>query len=295
MTQSEITAFLAIIQCGSFSSAAEHLYITQPALSRRIQALEKKVGYKLFERSRGFRNAALTEQGRVFVGIAEKMLDLLSETENIKSLSSSESLSITCIGSVNGIIMPDIYKQFIEKYDGVKLSISSQHSEQGYEYISKDKTDIGFIATDMYYKNVETRPFYKEKFVLICSENTKIKSSHPTSLDPGKEIFYQWSSEYSMWHSYWYGSETEPIAKMDGIMALDSVISIEGTWAVVPYSVAEKIKKASPISIYDISDGPSERIIYYIVKPGRRKAVINEFLNTAVECLNNIPYLTVIF
>ena len=49
MTQSEITAFLAIIQCGSFSSAAEHLYITQPALSRRIQALEKKVGYKLFK------------------------------------------------------------------------------------------------------------------------------------------------------------------------------------------------------------------------------------------------------
>ena len=78
-------------------------------------------------------------------------------------------------------------------------------------------------------------------------------------------------------------------------MALDSVISIEGTWAVVPFSVAEKIKKTSPITIYDIGDGPSERIIYYIIKPGRRKPVINEFLNTAVECLDKIPYLTVLF
>ena len=48
--------------------------------------------------------------------------------------------------------MPPVYKKFIEKNQGVRLSISAQHSDRGYEYVSKDLTDIGFIATDMYFK-----------------------------------------------------------------------------------------------------------------------------------------------
>ena len=59
MTNSEISAFLAIVECGSFSKAAEMLFITQPALSRRIQSLENEIGYKLFERNKGFRNAVI--------------------------------------------------------------------------------------------------------------------------------------------------------------------------------------------------------------------------------------------
>lgn len=48
MTFLEIEAFLKIAQCGSFSAAAEKLYITQPALGRRIRALEEELGYSLF-------------------------------------------------------------------------------------------------------------------------------------------------------------------------------------------------------------------------------------------------------
>ena len=46
MTFLEIEAFLNIVQYGSFSAAAEKLYVTQPALGRRIRALEEELGYK---------------------------------------------------------------------------------------------------------------------------------------------------------------------------------------------------------------------------------------------------------
>ena len=55
MTFLEIEAFLKIAQCGSFSAAAEKLYITQPALGRRIRALEEELGYSLFIRNKGVR------------------------------------------------------------------------------------------------------------------------------------------------------------------------------------------------------------------------------------------------
>ena len=65
MTFLEIEAFLSIVQYGSFSAAAEKLYVTQPALGRRIRALEEELGYSLFVRNKGVRHVELTRQGLV--------------------------------------------------------------------------------------------------------------------------------------------------------------------------------------------------------------------------------------
>ena len=55
MTFLEIEAFLKITETGSFSAAAEALYVTQPALWRRIRAMEEELGYPLFVRGKGLR------------------------------------------------------------------------------------------------------------------------------------------------------------------------------------------------------------------------------------------------
>ena len=55
MTELEIDAFLNIVKYGSITKAAEILYISQPALSRRIKSLESELQYKLFIRQKGVR------------------------------------------------------------------------------------------------------------------------------------------------------------------------------------------------------------------------------------------------
>ena len=72
MTFLEIEAFLNIVQHGSFSAAAEKLYVTQPALGRRIRALEEELGYTLFVRNKGVRHVELTKQGQAFIGLAQE-------------------------------------------------------------------------------------------------------------------------------------------------------------------------------------------------------------------------------
>ncbi len=76
MTQQEIEAFLETVKQGSISAAAEKFYITQPALSRRISILEEELGYVLFHRRKGSRNVELTEEGKAFLPIARKTLQL---------------------------------------------------------------------------------------------------------------------------------------------------------------------------------------------------------------------------
>ena len=72
MTFLEIEAFLNIVQHGSFFAVAEKLYVTQPALGRRIRALEEELGYTLFVRNKGARHAELTKQGQAFIGLAHR-------------------------------------------------------------------------------------------------------------------------------------------------------------------------------------------------------------------------------
>ena len=79
MTELEIDAFLNVIKHGSITKAAEVLYISQPALSRRIKSLENELQYKLFIRQNGVRHIELTPQGEAFVLITEKWKELLLE------------------------------------------------------------------------------------------------------------------------------------------------------------------------------------------------------------------------
>ena len=55
MTEGDIEAFLAVVHAGNISAAAARLYTTQPALSRRLRALEDELGYALLVRGKGLR------------------------------------------------------------------------------------------------------------------------------------------------------------------------------------------------------------------------------------------------
>ncbi|MCX8060105.1 MAG: LysR family transcriptional regulator, partial [Aquificaceae bacterium] len=75
---SKLKTFVAVADLGSFSRASEILYITQPAVTQQIKALERIVGAKLFQRQGG--RIVLTDEGKRIYQIAKS---LLSNYENL--------------------------------------------------------------------------------------------------------------------------------------------------------------------------------------------------------------------
>ena len=73
MELKQVTYFLTVAELGSFSSAADHLYISQSSLSKQIMALEKELGIELFDRSK--RNIVVTEAGATFRKHAQRIND----------------------------------------------------------------------------------------------------------------------------------------------------------------------------------------------------------------------------
>ena len=91
MTRTELESFLAVVQAGSLSAAAKNLYITQPALSRRIQSLEQELGYPLLQRSPGVRKITMTPQGEQFVSLATQWMGIWNEAQEIPARLSRKS------------------------------------------------------------------------------------------------------------------------------------------------------------------------------------------------------------
>ena len=75
----ELRTFLAVAEEKSFSAAAQRLFITQPAISKRIQSLENHLGTPLFDRIG--KRVYLTEAGSLLIERAETMLRLAKDTE----------------------------------------------------------------------------------------------------------------------------------------------------------------------------------------------------------------------
>lgn len=116
---------------GSFSKAAEKLFISQPALSATVKKVEKKIGTPLFDRSRS--PVRLTECGRKYIKIVEKIMEMEEEfagyVSNLNELSTG-SLSVGGTYLFAAYIFPGIFKKFQEMYPNVELRLIEGHTSQ---------------------------------------------------------------------------------------------------------------------------------------------------------------------
>ena len=106
MTTLDIETFFAVLDHGTMTAAAEALFITQPTLTARLQALEAEVGAPLFQRGKGQRHITLTEAGQRFLPLARRWQNLLTETQTFSSAGRREFLHVIAAYTANQYILP---------------------------------------------------------------------------------------------------------------------------------------------------------------------------------------------
>ncbi len=154
-----------IVRCNlNISDAANALYTSQPGVSKQIKLLEEELGIDIFVRN-GKRIVAITEPGKVVLGIAQRMLH---ETENLKQVGQefkqqdSGSLTIATTHTQARYALPRVVKAFTQRYPEVKLGLHQGSPVQIAEQVLSGEADIG-IAT-------ESLALYDELVTLPCYE-----------------------------------------------------------------------------------------------------------------------------
>lgn len=144
-----LKAFIAVAETGSFSLAAQRLYLTQPAVSKRIAALESQLDLTLIDRIG--RRVALTQAGSTLLPRAHRILIDLEDTR--RSLS---NLSGKVSGTLNlGIShhlglhrLPPLLKSFADRYPDATLDIQFLDSEVAYEGVIQGTIELAITTLD---------------------------------------------------------------------------------------------------------------------------------------------------
>jgi DNA-binding transcriptional LysR family regulator len=147
MDTAALSAFLEVARTASFSLAAEHLHLTQPAVSKRISGLEESLGVALFDRVS--RQISLTEAGRALLPRAQQ---LLLDMEDMKRAVGNLSGPVTGtlkIGTSHHIglhRLPPALRAFSTHYRNVRLDLRFIDSEEAYEAVLSGDLELGIVT-----------------------------------------------------------------------------------------------------------------------------------------------------
>ncbi len=142
-----IRAFLMVTETGSFSRAAEKLFITQPAISKRISTLEFSLDCQLFDRLG--KTIQLTQTGKALIPSYQRILDEINESERIVSTlrtSVSGQLKFGTSHHIGLHRLPPILRRYTNDFPDVELDIQFMDSEQAAALILKGTIELALIT-----------------------------------------------------------------------------------------------------------------------------------------------------
>ncbi|MFZ0734149.1 MAG: LysR substrate-binding domain-containing protein [Candidatus Sulfotelmatobacter sp.] len=180
-----LKVFRAVAEHLNFRKAAEHLFLTQPAVTLQIKALENDLGVRLFDRAAN--RVALTSQGEILLRYADRMAKLAAEAEqNLGSPDGqfSGELSLGVSTTIAQYVLPRLIGAFLDEHPRVQLSLQSGNTEQVVHSLLNDKVSIGLIEGPARRGGIRTEPFMRDELIPITPANSEFTHlSHQQFLD----------------------------------------------------------------------------------------------------------------
>ncbi len=147
MDLNSLNTFIAIAETGSFSEAGERLHLTQPAVSKRIAALEQQLNARLFDRVG--REVNLTEAGRALLPRAYQLLNVLDDTRRALNNLTGEVSGRLVLATSHHLglhRLPPRLRAFTRAHPQVALDIQFLDSEVAYEEILHGRAELAVIT-----------------------------------------------------------------------------------------------------------------------------------------------------
>ena len=174
MTTTELEIIIALAEEGNMRKAAERLFLSQPALSQRLQSIEKEWGTLLFIRSQ--KGLETTSAGEIVVAYAKETIVRKEETlELIASMADKVhgTLKIACASIVGQNWLPQVLKEYVDQYPDAKISLLTGWSSEIVKALYDGEAHVGIVRGQVDWKSRKTHLF-RDRLYLVDREITSI-------------------------------------------------------------------------------------------------------------------------
>lgn len=174
MNFKQLEAFIWVAELQSFTKASRQLYMSQPAVSFQIKALEEDLQVSLFQR--GDKKVILTEAGRLLYPEAKQLVRhnnrIKAGLDDLKGLKTGH-LVIGASTIPGEYLLPILIGGFKEKYPGIKITLKVAGSGQVGRWVREREIDFGITGAPVDWEGTECMSWLKDRLVLI------VHPSHP--------------------------------------------------------------------------------------------------------------------
>lgn len=186
MILSKYEIFLKTAEIGNITRTAEALHYTQAGISHAIASLEKETGFPLFIRGSG--GVSLTEDGKRFLGAVQSLVNeqnnLQQTIDNINGIATG-TLRIGTFSSVATHWMPEIIKEFQEKYPQITFDLRFGDYDEITEMILCGQIDCGFLTAPVR-EGLDFAPLYRDPMHVLLPQGHPLAAKEKITLEEVK-------------------------------------------------------------------------------------------------------------
>ena len=228
--EARLRAFAALARRGSFSGAAEELYVSQPAVSKHLAALEAEVGKPLVLRGRA--GSPLTPAGELladYVLRAEALLANAKRALGAGAEAETGTLALAASGIPGTYLLPDLLLEFRERFPGVELEFEVSTSAGALARVRTHQAELAVVGGLEPPAELDSEPLLDDEVVLVGAPSLGGRRLRPQDL------------EHLTWISLVEGSATRAaVETARWEMGLHAVRTIElPSWEAVKRAVAK--------------------------------------------------------
>ena len=163
----------------SFSAAADHLYISQSAISQCIRQLEKDLNVQLFVRTR--KGVSLTKEGEILFAKVESAMNFIeqgeSQLEKLRHLEAGE-LTIAAGDTITSYFLLDYLEEFHAQYPDIRIEMANSYSAHMISLVKEGKADLAFVNMPLEDEELVIEPCFEINDVFVSGPDFDAKDTY---------------------------------------------------------------------------------------------------------------------
>jgi DNA-binding transcriptional LysR family regulator len=212
MNIDQLKAFHKVARTGSFTKAADELFLTQPAVSQQIKSLEASFGVLLFDRSN--KKVRLSNEGEILLAYTNKLFNLFEEIgilfDQFEGLRKGK-ITLGSTAVLGTYFLPRIIGRYSKEYPGIDIDLRMGNSQMVHNWVLEGSVDLGFAGKMKSHPRLERIRIHREMLLMVCSKDNLLAQKKSVRADDLGDTPFIWREKGTQTRSLvkdWFDTHT---------------------------------------------------------------------------------------
>ena len=280
-----LKTFIAVIESGSFSAAADRLGLTQPAVSLQIRQLEKSLGTVLIERVG--RIARATVAGEALLAHAAGIDAAVSSAITAVSRHTAEGAGRIRIGTGATaciFLLPPILTHLRQRFPHLEITVTTGNTSEIVKAVEDNLLDVGLVTMPVSSRSLSITPVMDDEFVLVAPAGMPLPSRITAAvLSTRAVIAFEPGGNTRRITDEWFarsGTKLKPVMSLGSVEATKAMVDVGLGCAILPALAVRNMASGSRTQVRSLSPRLHRKLVAVVRRDKRLSGGLADILKS---------------